>query len=53
MYNNTDVIAGAVAPTVAAVVLPNTGASSSVVMIAVAIIAGLSVWAVMYRRANR
>ncbi len=53
MYNQTDVLGAAVAPTVAAVVLPNTGAGSNVVMLAVAVLAGLSVWAVAYRRSNR
>jgi LPXTG-motif cell wall-anchored protein len=53
MYGAGEVLAAATPPVAAAAVLPNTGASSSVVVLAVAVIAGLSIWAVLYHRANR
>lgn len=53
MYTTTEVLAAVTAPTAAAVILPNTGASESIVAIAVTVVAGLTVWAIMYKRANR
>ena len=53
MYGPTEVLAATTPTVAAAVILPNTGASESIVMIAVSVIAGLSVWALVYRRLNR
>lgn len=56
MYDNNVLSACVTAGTAActAKVLPNTGVlTNSAVTIAVAVIAGLAVWGVMYARANR
>jgi LPXTG-motif cell wall-anchored protein len=42
-----------VATAATAVVLPNTGVSSNIVTLAVAVLAGLVTWGVMYAHTNR
>lgn len=52
MYTTAEVLA-ATTPTVAtAIILPNTGADESIVMLALAVIASLSVWALVYKKSN-
>lgn len=53
MYGEVLAVATPVVTTGTVVLLPNTGASTSIIAIAVSVFAGLIIWGVAYARANR